>query len=87
MDEDSSKHPEIRIYSTLLQQDLQLISVIDAAYAEKWEIGSANFKPLSIITHHSYLDLIFIKFEKILIAVSTQSAEPELLASKYLFDE
>lgn len=58
--------------------------MIDDTYATQWGIDSANFKPLNIITHFNYIDLLLIRFPKILIAVSTQTSKPELISSKYI---
>lgn len=84
---ESASEREIQIYSTLPKDDLTLISKIDKTYSKEWEFPTEEFKPLNIITHNSFLDLLFIKFEKILVAVSTQTDRPELLASKYIFSE
>lgn len=84
LDEESTQKGEIRAYSTLPKTGLRLISVIDDTYATQWGIDSANFKPLNIITHFNYVDLLLIRFPKILIAVSTQTSKPELISSKYI---
>lgn len=83
----SASEKEIQIYSTLPKDDPMLITRIDKNYSEEWEFPTQEFKPLNIFTHNSFLDLLFIKFEKILVAVSTQTARPELLASKFIFSE
>lgn len=77
---------EIRIYSTLPKDDLLLLSVIDDSYATEWGIPLTEFIPRSIITHYGYEDILLIQFDELLLAVSTQTSEPELLESKYVDD-